>query len=641
MSLSVYTLSVTMRLATLIIVFLMFTFAAQGQSGADSLAIAKRNDRAYQIYLAKPDSAISMVKQALPQAENAKLSYQIGYGYFILSKAHWAKTNYLLSIEFAFKALRIFETLNQPYLLGECYLSLGRTFADLKNYDQARVYIDKALSMAVTKKDSYLLAEAYREKSFLLLELNQLDSALWVSNAGIKLYEEQKDTLATSILFTRNSRIYFAKKDFKKSEEYNRKAIRMDQSVGNLRGLGVSYFQGAMIFNEINKTDSALLYLHKGLDLSMRIHNLSNVIRIHELMADIYQKRRNAELSISNLKIAHQYKDSLYNLERNGQIQEMRALYELEQQEKTIALLEKENAMEREKASNQQWLIVFFVIIILLLSGLVYIFWRMRRLQVKVNEELAEKNQEIALQNEEILSQAEALQSINQLKSKILSVIGHDLRGPINNLHALLELVTKKLVTPEEFMEMTVKLKSNLNVTQRALENLLNWSLGQMEGIKTEPVTFNIHSIIEDVAHLSEEAATRKQIILKADGKVPLFVEADVNQVHLILRNLFNNAIKFSKRDGQVSVSTMTKSGFCYINIEDQGIGMTKAEVQMILKSNEYFTKSGTDQEKGTGLGLLLCKDFIKRNGGDFFIESQSGSGTKIIFTLPLAPIRG
>jgi two-component system, sensor histidine kinase and response regulator len=276
-------------------------------------------------------------------------------------------------------------------------------------------------------------------------------------------------------------------------------------------------------------------------------------------------------------------------------------------------------------------------VVILLLGLLSYFFYRMRDVQKKSNYELAEKNQNIELQNEEILSQAEALHEINQLKSKILSVVSHDLRSPVNNLQALLEMVTKGQISPDEFSSFIAKLKSNLNVTQRALENLLNWSLSQMEGIQTERTIFNINSIIEDVVSLAEETANQKHIRIETDLKKPVFVEADMNQMHLILRNLLHNAIKFSNANGKIFFCSTTKEKFCEIIVQDQGVGMTKSEINKLLSKNEYFTTVGTSQEKGTGLGLLLCKDFIRRNGGTLSIESTKGSGTRVILDLPLA----
>jgi signal transduction histidine kinase len=198
-------------------------------------------------------------------------------------------------------------------------------------------------------------------------------------------------------------------------------------------------------------------------------------------------------------------------------------------------------------------------------------------------------------------------------------------------------MVMKEYVTQDEFKNISVKLKSNLNVSQNTLENLLNWSLGQMEGIKTEKTVFNIKQVIADVAKLSEETASKKQINIKQEIAADILVNADVNQVNLILRNILNNAIKFSRHKGCVSVKVHTENNYCRIKVCDNGLGMTSEEINMVLNSNEYFTKSGTDKEKGTGLGFLLCKDFIKRNGGEVFIQSEPGKDTCVSFTLPLA----
>ncbi len=234
-------------------------------------------------------------------------------------------------------------------------------------------------------------------------------------------------------------------------------------------------------------------------------------------------------------------------------------------------------------------------------------------------------------------AQAENLQQLNQLKSKLFSVISHDLRGPISNLQALLELLTKGNMSPDEFLVVSAKLKSNLNMTQRTLENLLNWSLSQMEGIKTEKKQFEIKSLVEEACTLMEEVAQRKNITIENTTLSPIKVLADPNQIQLILRNLIHNAIKFSQTNGKVLVSASADETHCHVRIKDFGIGMTSHETDTILGSQEYFTKAGTEQEKGTGLGLLLCKEFIKRNKGGFTIESNPGHGTEICFSLPLA----
>jgi len=240
------------------------------------------------------------------------------------------------------------------------------------------------------------------------------------------------------------------------------------------------------------------------------------------------------------------------------------------------------------------------------------------------------------LQKEEIQAQAESLQNLNNLKSKLFSVISHDLRGPIASLHALLELLTSKRLTEDEFVLFSGKLKTNLSITQRTLENLLNWSLSQMEGIKTEQEIVDIKVLVEDSCRLMEELAARKNISLVNQISESTHVKVDPNQLQLILRNLIHNAIKFSKTNQEVRVSATCRDRRCDIVIKDSGIGMNQDEINLIIGS-EHFTKVGTQQEKGTGLGLLLCREFIKRNGGDLQINSKEGEGTEIIITFALA----
>ncbi len=627
-------------LRLLVVLFLIVINFSKGLSQplqSDSISIAHTNLEAYKIYLSKPDSTLALAKPNMALAEKRNLKYQSAFSSFIISKAYWAKGNYLLSTEYGFKALKIFKNSKDIYHWGECLLSIGRTFTDIENYGPAEMNINAALALAIKNKDELLLAEVMREKSYLLILQKKYDSAMICTNLGIDLFEKNIDSLNISVLYSRKARIYFEQGNYSESIPYITKSLLLDSLVNNRRGLGVAYYQAGRVAFSLGQWNKALTLLKRSNHISNELNNLPNKIRVSKLLTEIYNKQKRQDLVIKQMAITDIYKDSLYSLEKNGQIQEIQTYYELEAKNSTIQFLESQSQIEKQKAKNQQFIIIGAGVATILFALLSYVLFRMRLYQRNVNKELAIKNQEIELQNEEIQSQADSLHHINQLKSKILSVISHDLRGPINNLQSLLELITKKAVKPEEFSELLIKLKSNLNVSQRALENLLNWSLGQMEGIKTEPVVFNINSIIEDVADLTEEAATRKQIAFKMDGKVPLFVLADINQVHLILRNLFNNAIKFSKRECEVLIQVETKNKFCFIRIQDSGIGMTNSEVEMILTTQEYFTKSGTDQEKGTGLGLLLCKDFIKRNGGEFFIVSKPKEGTVVTFTLPLA----
>lgn len=601
----------------------------------DSTTIARNVAHAYQIFLAHTDSSIAIARRSLNDAIESEHTFLEGYCYYVLSKAYWVRGNYRLSSEYGFKALKIYENSAYQYEWGESLLSLARTFIDLKNYDQGRVFLKNAFSLATKHANLRLLANCYREQSMLLTEIHEYDSALVFADKGLALFKTFNDSIGTSILLSRKAKVYFFLGQYEKSNFYNRRGMLLDRLLGNRRALGIAYYQAARNTFSLNQPDSAIYFLKQSIPLNQSLDNFPVLIGIHTLYAEIHLKKEKPLLAVEQLKLANQYKDSLYNIEKAGQVQEMQSLYELESKNKTIRQLGNKNALQEQHARNQRLLTALQWIAIILLAALILVLVRLRRIQSRTNAELYSKNKAIGLQKEEIQEQARSLQHLNQLKSKLFSVIGHDLRGPIASLHSLLEMLTSNHLTAEEFVMFSGKLKSNLGVTQRTLENLLSWSLSQMEGIRTEQTVVDIKTVTEEACRLLEELAAAKNITLENTITEPTEVLADPDQLQVILRNLLHNAIKFSKTNKSVMISAACDTTHCQLKIKDSGIGMTQDEITLITGS-EHFTKVGTQQEKGTGLGLLLCKEFIDRNGGTLSIESNVGEGTEIAITLPL-----
>jgi signal transduction histidine kinase len=199
----------------------------------------------------------------------------------------------------------------------------------------------------------------------------------------------------------------------------------------------------------------------------------------------------------------------------------------------------------------------------------------------------------------------------------------------------LLELISSRAMTAEEFISISGKLKTNIDNTQQTLENLLNWSLTQMQGIKTDVKEISLSDALNQTCNLLEETAAAKQITIFKEIPEHAHAMADPNQLQIILRNLVHNAIKFSKAGSIVKLFVKPVGTYWKIIIEDTGIGMSQEEVNGLLTANSYFSKSGTQQEKGTGLGLLLCKEFIKLNNGELEIKSDPGKGSTISVSIP------
>ena len=294
----------------------------------------------------------------------------------------------------------------------------------------------------------------------------------------------------------------------------------------------------------------------------------------------------------------------------------------------------------------QQWwaYVLYLVLLAVVIWTVIYYYTEQIRLQKKrlqrmVNEQTKDliiKNQEILNKNEEISMQAESLENLNVTKDKIFSIISHDLRGPINQVQQMLNLLEYTYITEGDFKNVLPDLKESVRYTVSLTDNLLHWARNQMEGVQVKPVIFDIHEIMEENFRLFRPLASRKNITLVNTLENHYQVFADKDMIKLVIRNLVNNAIKFTEANGRVELGASIHNKFVTAYISDTGKGIPKEDVAKIL-NKETFTTSGTQGERGVGLGLSLCQEFIERNAGHLYIDSEPGKGSKFSFTIPVS----
>lgn len=276
----------------------------------------------------------------------------------------------------------------------------------------------------------------------------------------------------------------------------------------------------------------------------------------------------------------------------------------------------------------------------LLLFGVVIYYQRTRHLKFK-NEELTElvevRTIDIRKQNDEITQQKEELKRLNAIKDKLFSIVSHDLRGPINSFSGILRLLSSGSITNEETTSLTTSLEEDLNRLKNLLDNLLNWAKTQMQGIKSDQVSFHLSSVVNENMALFEKEAAKKQIQLVNKIEENTNVKADAEMTKLVLRNLINNAIKFTPEKGEILIQAKNSGEFVEIWVVDNGVGIPEEIVGKLFSKDYHYSKLGTSKEDGSGLGLLLCREFIEENGGKIWVESKESVGSAFKFTLKKA----
>ncbi len=252
------------------------------------------------------------------------------------------------------------------------------------------------------------------------------------------------------------------------------------------------------------------------------------------------------------------------------------------------------------------------------------------------NKELEEKNSKIENQKAEIEQKAIELSELNSLKNKLFSVISHDMKTPMYALRNLFRSMQQLDMSGREIKSIIPDVVTDLNYTTGLMENLLHWVKSQMQSASISPGELDMAEITDEAIHVHQLQATTKNVSISREMDKPFIVYADRDMVTLVIRNLISNAIKFTPEKGKIVILVKSEFPLCRISIIDNGIGMD-AETLKKIQENTYYSTHGTAKESGTGLGLMLSRDFLSKNGGDLTIESEPGKGSVFSFTLPLA----
>jgi signal transduction histidine kinase len=254
-------------------------------------------------------------------------------------------------------------------------------------------------------------------------------------------------------------------------------------------------------------------------------------------------------------------------------------------------------------------------------------------------EELTAEMSRRAKVEADLLKSTEELKEINATKDKFISIIAHDLRGPFNGFLGLTEILAEEAdkLTKEELLDLSRELHKTAKTQYRLLSDLLQWSRIQSGRMEFTPTTCKLEELVDFVFDIQTANAENKNISLVKEYSRDFELVADIEMMQVVLRNLISNAIKFTGYGGKITVSAKLTEKFSCITISDTGIGIQPEDIPKLFRIDVHHSTEGTHNEKGTGLGLVLCKDIIDRHSGKILVESKIDKGTSITVSLPFA----
>ncbi|MEX2574220.1 MAG: tetratricopeptide repeat-containing sensor histidine kinase [Balneolaceae bacterium] len=377
----------------------------------------------------------------------------------------------------------------------------------------------------------------------------------------------------------------------------------------------------------LGKLDEALNWYQLALDTS-RMMNSGNLIeQALEKQYAAYRDNGQMRQALGAVESLRSLTDSLRTSDHEQSRAQYETLLESRRQTQENRILTAQRAEQEAKIQLQQTLGTGILIILSILLALTFTLYGNVRTREKLNRDLKERNKDISAKNRE-------LDRMNDIKNKLFAVVSHDLRGPLSSMKGLLHLMREQKLSPENLDKFADSLEQSLQDNATTMENLLAWAKTQMSGIKLNCVEFSLLQAADEIHSQIRFQAEQKNLVFAVAVEPDVRVLADYEIVKLVIRNLVSNAVKFCEKGDRITVSSKQEDGLTFVSIRDTGVGIRPEDRAKIFGEGHY-TKKGTKQEKGSGLGLVLCRQFIERHGGMIWFESEYGEGTTFTFTLP------
>ncbi len=545
-----------------------------------------------------------------------------------LAQNHSFEGNYADALNLNLKGIDLAKKIDAQRMLSVLNENIAGLYADQKDFKNALMFYDTVQRINKKLGNQIIDAETQSNMASLYMDAKDYKQAMFNINRSIITFEKHKiyDWLAYAYevkgnIYLKQDKFQWALYWFDQSNFIFSHHIEDDRiKIELLNGMSKVYLG-------LGKDSLSMLYAKEGLELSKKIKSLQGQIDCSETLYQLYKKKGEHSAALGYLEGFKSLSDSLFR-DKNEQslsLLETKLQYQQEKRE----LIEANQAA----LAKQRNYIYFSIIILLILSIIILVVRRSEKIQKKLNRELKEKSEAVTQREHE-------LHEINRTKTKLFSIIGHDLRGPIGALQELLKLFMAGEIGKDEFISFIPKLKSDVENISFTLNNLLSWGQNQLNGVVTRPKRISLDKIVDNNIQLLSELAKNKAI--KIINQIPdnSQIWADHNQIDIVVRNLLSNAIKFTPNNGLITIETEEKGNYRQFSIRDTGVGMNKEMQKKVFEDSTNITTYGTNNEKGTGLGLSLCKEMIQKNNGKIWVESHLRKGSTFHFTVPKAEKR-
>ncbi len=560
----------------------------------------------------------------------AKSSGNLGWLYYRIA-------NYKEAYKFSTEAYKLSLKTQQYEDVAMALNNIGGLYVQVTILNAAINSFKEAYFFSLKAKNNFTTIRSLNNLANLYNQTNKLDSANYYLSISKKINSKIDNPYLNGFIERIEGDIYFSSNNYNQALKKYLSALKIanDNQLGPFAAqlyhrLGSAYLKRGEYLK-------ALEYLKEGEELCKKNEYYDELINTYKVMASTYEILGVINPAFNYQKLFNELKEEIQARSDLDKFAFFQGVFESEKSELNSQYYQAENKIKELKLENAERLMILAVIsVFIFLCLLVWLSLLNRKLKA-INVYLKNDREEINFQKKELEQLSNNLQEVNKTKNLLFSILSHDLRNPVSQLKGIFELLQEDVISKEEFDEISKLLKRNVDGLYSNLDNILIWSKSQLEGFKVTNASIMLEDFIDQSVDfyksMSDDKGLSFNIILNHTRVI-----SDELLLQSVMRNLINNAIKFSPRNGEITIQSDHIDNSIQIKISDMGQGIDPIKLNQILEESFHLVESGlgTEKESGTGLGLNICKQLLHLINGKLQIKSSVEKGTSVIIVLPM-----
>lgn len=575
------------------------------------------------------EKAVDFLISALAIEDSLQLATQQVLTYVALARTFEVVGDYYNSAQFLDQAAHLDRAQMNINALAMILNNLGRVNAAMGELDEALKNFEHVLRYR-SDIDKRFEAEALFNLGHLYTSKGDYNAALKNHKKALAVTRALRDRRAEALSLNDIGVLYGLMKNDEKSHANHEVALEIRQSMNDKRGIAESYNNLGSLYLRQGEAEKARSNGLLALEYGRESQAQEQMLKSYDLLSQSSKKLGDFQNALTYKELGQALHEFIENEAHERQLLETRNRYFLGKKETEIQKL---NALrlerERELAAGKKFrnILSLLVVLSVVSAGLLFILYLVKR----------RSNRVLSVAKREVQRQNEKLQQLNTTKDKFFSIISHDLKGPLNSLTSFSRLLIDHTdsLSKEEIQVLAKDLDKSVKNLLTLLENLLEWSRSQTGNIDFTPEVFDLADLLQANKVLLDGQANSKGINIEVVHAGESWVRLHKQSVNTVIRNLLSNAIKFTAAKGTIQLRLGRHNSRLEVQVADNGVGMPPEVIEKLFRLDSKHSTRGTANEKGTGLGLILCRDFIEKNGGQLRVQSAPGKGSVFTCSFP------